>query len=93
MFVFRQIVLVALNGLRLRGFLSQVNDCQLTMKNLFCMNTLLTDAKLRSAFRLINIILAVSVQYSRNTVRLSGKCIRRFAGIYAYCRYFIDRNW
>ena len=20
-----------------------------------------------------------------------GKCIRRFAGIYAYCRYFIDR--
>ena len=23
----------------------------------------------------------------------SGKCIRRFAGIYAYCRYFIDRKW
>ena len=21
----------------------------------------------------------------------TGKCIRRFAGIYAYCRYFIDR--
>ena len=21
------------------------------------------------------------------------KCIRRYAGIYAYCRYFIDRMW
>ena len=23
----------------------------------------------------------------------TGKCIRRFAGIYVYCRYFIDRKW
>ena len=23
----------------------------------------------------------------------TGKCIRRFAGIYAYDRYFIDRKW
>ena len=23
----------------------------------------------------------------------TGKCIRRFGGIYAYCRYFIDRMW
>ena len=23
----------------------------------------------------------------------TGKCIRRFASIYAYCRYFIDRKW
>ena len=23
----------------------------------------------------------------------NGKCIRRFGGIYAYCRYFIDRKW
>ena len=23
----------------------------------------------------------------------SGKCLRRFGGIYAYCRYFIDRKW
>ena len=23
----------------------------------------------------------------------TGKCIRRFAGIYAYCRYIIDRKW
>ena len=23
----------------------------------------------------------------------AGKCIRRFGGIYAYFRYFIDRNW
>ena len=23
----------------------------------------------------------------------TGKCIRRFAGIYAYCRYFMDRKW
>ena len=25
--------------------------------------------------------------------RHTGKCIRRFGGIYAYCRYFIDRKW
>ena len=23
----------------------------------------------------------------------TGKCIRRFAGIYAYCRCFIDQKW
>ena len=23
----------------------------------------------------------------------TGKCIRRFADIYAYCRYFIDPKW
>ena len=23
----------------------------------------------------------------------TGKCIRRFGGIYAYCRYFIGRRW
>ena len=23
----------------------------------------------------------------------TGKCIPGFAGIYAYCRYFIDRKW
>ena len=23
----------------------------------------------------------------------TGKCIRRFGGMYAYCRYFIDRKW
>ena len=23
----------------------------------------------------------------------TGKCIRQFGGIYAYCRYFIDRKW
>ena len=23
----------------------------------------------------------------------TGKCIRRFAGIYTYCWYFIDRKW
>ena len=23
----------------------------------------------------------------------TGKCIRRFGGIYAYCRHFIDRKW
>ena len=23
----------------------------------------------------------------------TGKCIRRFGGIYAYSRYFIDRKW
>ena len=28
-------------------------------------------------------------QYCQHT----GKCIRRFAGIYAYCRYFIERKW
>ena len=23
----------------------------------------------------------------------TGKCIRRFGGIYEYCRYFIDPKW
>ena len=23
----------------------------------------------------------------------TGKCIRRFGGIYPYCPYFIDRKW
>ena len=23
----------------------------------------------------------------------TGKCIHPFGGIYAYCRYLIDRNW
>ena len=23
----------------------------------------------------------------------TGKCKRRFGGVYAYCRYFIDRKW
>ena len=26
-------------------------------------------------------------------VNHTGKCIRRFGGIYLYCRYFIDRKW
>ena len=30
---------------------------------------------------------------SFNALIHTGKCIRRFAGIYAYCRYFIDRKW
>ena len=28
-----------------------------------------------------------------NTHGHTGKCISRFSGIYAYCRYFIDRKW
>ena len=32
-----------------------------------------------------------SFRYSLNIH--TGKCIRRFGGIYAYCRYFIDRKW
>ena len=27
-----------------------------------------------------------------HTITHTGKCIRRFAGIYVYCRYFIDRK-
>ena len=23
----------------------------------------------------------------------TGKCIRQFGAVYAYCRYFIDRKW
>ena len=32
---------------------------------------------------------AIGVKYMYHT----GKCIRRFGGIYAYWRYFIDRKW
>ena len=35
------------------------------------------------------IIKAVSCDVHIHT----GKCKRRFGGIYAYCQYFIDRNW
>ena len=34
--------------------------------------------------------------YLRNNATANnhtGKCIRGFGGIYAYCRYFIDRKW
>ena len=31
----------------------------------------------------------ITARYGYHT----GKCIRRFAGIYAYCQYFIDRKW
>ena len=26
-------------------------------------------------------------------INQTGKCIRQFAGNYAYCRYFINRKW
>ena len=31
--------------------------------------------------------------FHEKNVLHTGKCIRRSAGIYAYCRYFIDRKW
>ena len=34
-----------------------------------------------------------SFQAQRVSCIHTGKCIRRFGGIYAYCRYFIDRKW
>ena len=39
-----------------------------------------------------------SSRHNRRTRRIlemyhTGKCIRRFAGNYAYCRYFKDRKW
>ena len=41
--------------------------------------------------------LIISVYHVVTDLRLdiihTGKCIRRFGGIYAYCRYFIDRMW
>ena len=34
------------------------------------------------------------IRWSHNGWHLhTGKCIRRFAGIYVYCRFFIDRKW
>ena len=46
---------------------------------------------LTAVFSLSSVILLVlsKLLYVLDT----GKCIRRFAGIYAYCRYFIDRKW
>ena len=30
---------------------------------------------------------------AQKDMRHTGKCIRRFGGIYAYCQDFIDRKW
>ena len=32
-------------------------------------------------------------RYNQARAHHTGKCIRRFGGIYTYCRYFIDRKW
>ena len=51
-------------------------------------------------FAIVDTKLAIYHQISCNFLRFlssdyyhTGKCVRRFAGIYAYCRYFIDRKW
>ena len=42
----------------------------------------------------INCILHIYMLMLRKILRHhTGKCIRRFGGIYAYCRFFIDRKW
>ena len=33
------------------------------------------------------------VHVNKAVLHSSGKCMRRFAGIYAFCRYFIDQKW
>ena len=40
-----------------------------------------------------NNILKLMIKFIRLLLNHTGKCIRRFGGIYAYCRYFIDRKW
>ena len=43
----------------------------------------------------INFLLSL-VEHGKSFITLgpdhTGKCIRRFGGIYTYCRYFIDRK-
>ena len=40
------------------------------------------------------VVLKMNFQSSVTNCHLhTGKCIRRFGGIDAYCRYFIDRKW
>ena len=46
----------------------------------------------------IVILLYSTVQFLYNIMfgihlNHTGKCIRRFGGIYAYCRYFINWKW
>ena len=41
--------------------------------------------------KLLKILLSKS--FLEESIRDTGKCIRQFAGIYAYCRYFIDQKW
>ena len=43
------------------------------------------QAKAPEKYNLLNVILEQLFH--------TGKCIRRFGGIYAYCRYFKDRKW
>ena len=36
---------------------------------------------------------SISLSGTLQTYNHTGKCVRRFAGIYTYCWYFIDRKW
>ena len=38
-------------------------------------------------------LMILYMKFNQNWPSQTGKCIRRFVGIYAYCRYLIDRKW
>ena len=38
-------------------------------------------------------ILYVLSSHRTLIIKHTGKCICRFGGIHAYCRYFVDRKW
>ena len=48
------------------------------------------------SFQMVSQVYPVEFQLNEATffgIKHTDKCIRRFGGIYAYCRYFIDRKW
>ena len=55
----------------------------------------LSGQALKAIFKLNQYLYKFTDISPKHTLELfyTGKCIRRFDGIYAYCRYFIDRKW
>ena len=56
------------------------------------------QVKARSIVQLQRRHIKLTDTYKMDRVLFTASCntlvnIRRFAGIYAYCRYFIDRKW
>ena len=59
-------------------------------ENVFCQYHLTILYLFEGKFEILEFCLVVRI---RLVDIHTGKCIRRFGGIYAYCRYFIDRKW
>ena len=91
-----------MNGLSITGL--RVNGSQPYSKSLFARPDLLPIEQINKwiKFPISNITMqdpgvVGNTSFGCSTLMShdihTGKCIRRFAGTYAYCWYFIDRKW